>query len=187
MNSYLFESEDSEELFRVYDVVKPEYKTYASLAGMDDIFVLASANRQEDTLESVRNGGCFNEGLAGACWGGRKEMAQLMIERGAANFDWGLLGACLGGRINTAELMIEKGATNIQQGLERACDRGHMELTLLLIHKTESSGSLVEFGPLLTIACRDGHKEILGLIIQKIKSSGNVVGCQWCHKSLDKH
>ena len=49
-------------------------------------------------------------GLGGACDGGHRELAELMIEKGATDWNWGLMDACYGGHRDLAEWMIAKGA-----------------------------------------------------------------------------
>ena len=43
--------------------------------------------------------------------GGKRELANYMIEKGAKYWNWGLEGACRGGNRELADYMIEKGAT----------------------------------------------------------------------------
>ena len=45
--------------------------------------------------------------------GGHRELADLMIEKGATDWNWGLRMACYGGHRELADLMIEKGATHV--------------------------------------------------------------------------
>jgi len=52
----------------------------------------------------------LNEGLFRACRGGHRDLAELMIKKGATDLNWGLEGACEGGHRELAEWMIEKGA-----------------------------------------------------------------------------
>ena len=54
----------------------------------------------------------LNYGLAKACQLGNRELADLMIGKGADDWNWGLEGACRGGKHELAYYMIEKGATN---------------------------------------------------------------------------
>ena len=52
----------------------------------------------------------WNEGLASACLEGYRELALLMIEKGAKDWNRGLSYACREGHRDLASLMIEKGA-----------------------------------------------------------------------------
>ena len=54
----------------------------------------------------------WNWGLFGACQGGNRELAELMIEKGANDWNGGLFGACRSGNRELADFMIEKGATH---------------------------------------------------------------------------
>jgi hypothetical protein len=51
--------------------------------------------------------------LENACWGGHKDLALLMIDKGATDWNGGLAWACWGGHKDLALLMIDKGATNL--------------------------------------------------------------------------
>jgi hypothetical protein len=109
MESY--SSCDSEELYWVYDIFDSEYTGGIPLAEIVWIGRLATAGRREDVLESMLCGANPDYGLCGACYGGHKELALLMIEKGATNMNAGLEMACIGGHKELATLMIEKGAT----------------------------------------------------------------------------
>ena len=74
-------------------------------------------------------------GLYGACHGGHRDLAELMIAKGAINWDWGLGGACHGGHRDIVELMITKGAANWNEGLYGACRGGHRDMAELMIAK----------------------------------------------------
>jgi len=54
----------------------------------------------------------WNGGLAFACRGGHRDLAELMIQHGANNWNWGLWVACCGGHRDLVELMIQNGATH---------------------------------------------------------------------------
>jgi hypothetical protein len=75
----------------------------------------------------------MNWELRNACFRGHKELAELMILKGATNWDSGLRAACEGGRKELAELMILKGANDWNCGLQLACLCGHKELVELMI------------------------------------------------------
>ena len=62
----------------------------------------------------------FNLGLKGACYGGHKEIAELMIKYGEQkynDYNWGLRGACRGGNMELAISMIKYGAYEFNDGL----------------------------------------------------------------------
>lgn len=75
----------------------------------------------------------WDRGMSHACWGGHKELAELMISKGVNNFDQGLVKSCLNGHKKLAELMIKNGASAWNQGLNAACYNSHKELALLMI------------------------------------------------------
>jgi hypothetical protein len=96
---------------------------------------------------SVRNEFDLASCLNLACRGGRKEMVELVIQKGCNAWNCGLVGACRGGHMEIVELMIEKGANNWNMGLSRACQGGHMEIVLLMIEKgADDGGSLRSTG-----------------------------------------
>jgi hypothetical protein len=183
MDSYLFCGSDSEETFCIYGVVEPENvaRTF-SLVGIVGIYELAKAGCVEDVLESILNGGDIDMGLTGACNGGQKELALLMIERGAVRFDGGLAEACFGGHKELAELMIERGAIDFNWGLVEACRNNHKELALLMIQLIESSGDDAYFNWGLIAACYNYHTELAQLMIEK-----GATECGNCDKPLDEH
>jgi hypothetical protein len=167
MESYLcyglMNSCDSEELFWRYNIIGPENAAgTCSLVGIVHIHRLAEAGRQEDVLESIRNGERTDDGLWGACYGGHKELALLMIQkiessgiRIIVEFNWGLSAACYG---------------------------GHEELALLMIRKIESTGRTPDWNWGLGEACRNNHRKLVLLMIEK-----GATRCYCCKKSLDKH
>jgi hypothetical protein len=159
---YKMHSDDSEELCWRYDIVGPENATSAcSLVGIVDIYELARAGRWKDVSENIhypearsrqyykmsrnlfrmidRDDGYLDRGLAGACRGGQKGLALMIIHEiessgDTADFNWGLGEACHGRR-ELALLMIEKGATDLDGGLGDACLMEHKELVTLMIEK----------------------------------------------------
>jgi ankyrin repeat protein len=191
-------SEDSEELFWKYLIVIPENVTGASsLAGLVDIYELAKTGRTEDVLESLLSGENANTGLHGACMGGHKELALLMVQNGG-DIAHGLLGACRGGHKEMALLMIHQaksrgGIKKWAYGLVGACSGGHKELVLWMIPKVKQFKYWETFLNLGFVrASMYGHKEIVLLMISEIKSS-EMVGnwnsalseaCKHGHKEL---
>lgn len=75
----------------------------------------------------------WNMGLYGACHGGHRDLAELMIERGSKYWNLGLMGACQGGHRDLVDLMIEKGARDWNLGLQHARMNGHPDLVNLMI------------------------------------------------------
>ena len=95
----------------------------------------ACAGGHKDIAQLIINIGCnqFNFGMSGACRGGHNDFALWMIQKGANSWDNGLREACCGGYKNTAELMILMGANNWDVGLCEACKGGHKDLAELMI------------------------------------------------------
>lgn len=75
----------------------------------------------------------LNFGMINACLKGHKDIVLLLIEKGAIDFFWGLINACRGGHKNIVELMLKKHAKSVNIGLSYACDHGHKDIVLLLI------------------------------------------------------
>jgi hypothetical protein len=62
-----------------------------------------------------------DRGLKGACIGGHKELAELMIARGANDWNYGLSGACFAGHKELAEFMIARGARDCDTCKIKTC------------------------------------------------------------------
>jgi hypothetical protein len=172
MDSYL--CEDSEELYRKYEIVEPENATSA-LLGIVGIFELARAGRTGDVLEGIRTTWYFSSAWRGACRGGQKELVELMIQKTRSSdvkisWDGGLAEACRGGHKELVLLMIENGACNFDWGLEEACEYGHREMVELMIERGATA-----FTSGLRKACLGGHVEIALLMFQKMEFSEVVV------------
>jgi hypothetical protein len=131
MDSYL--CDDLEELFRTYKIVGSD--PLVSLVGIVRIDDLAGAGRIEDTLKSARMGEDPSEGLEGACAGGHKKLALLLIDKYKCDPNWGLWGACFSGHKELVLTMIERGARDFDYGLMEACFMGHTEIIKLMIEK----------------------------------------------------
>ena len=86
----------------------------------------------------------WNYGLVKSCQCGNRELADLMIEKGADYWDGGLYSACHGGNIDSANLMIEKGANDWDSGLNGACWSGNRELADLMIKKGATNTYLID-------------------------------------------
>ena len=69
------------------------------------------------------------------CFGGNKEIVELMIEKGANDWNKALRNACKGGKKEIVELMIEKGANDWNWGLRGACEGGNKEIAKIMKHK----------------------------------------------------
>jgi hypothetical protein len=80
MDSYL--SEDSEELFRRYDIVGPELRNGYGLVGIVSVYRLAELGHQRDILYNLRGYRDIMEAICGAFSGDQKELALLMIQKG---------------------------------------------------------------------------------------------------------
>jgi hypothetical protein len=117
---------------------------------------------EKDSAKSLMIGGYLSRGLIGACLGGHKDLAELMITKGAKNLDNGLRYACERGHEDLAELMIAKGADKFDWGLEGACEGGHKDLAELMIIKGARDYNLGLHG-----ACSRGQKVLVKLMIDK--------------------
>jgi hypothetical protein len=73
--------------------------------------------------------------LQNACWGGHKELARLMIDKGATDFKYSLWNACAGGHKELVDYMIEQGATDWNGGFTNACRYGHLALIRYMLEK----------------------------------------------------
>jgi hypothetical protein len=159
-----YSSEDPEELHCKYGVVGFDFQ---QLVGIVNLLDLAEANCVESSLEILRYGGDVDEGLAGACLGGHKELALLMIQNGAIEFGWAYDMACRGGHKELALLMIQNGVLDLNAGMAEACFGGHRELVLFLSRKIKSSGASCDWNLGLSRACESGQKELALLMIRK--------------------
>ena len=87
------------------------------------------------------------------------------------NWDWGLYYACRGGRHDLANLMISKGANNWYFGLYHSCFGGNINIVKLMINKLET-GSLYPLNDTtwnwgLWGACDGDHRDVINLMINK--------------------
>ncbi len=106
----------------------------------------------------------YNEGLRYACYYGYKNLALLMIEKGANIYQEGLCSACYYGHKELVLLMIEKRDMNLNYNwaLSSACSGGHKELVLLMIEKGAN-----DYNDGLHGACYGVHKELIYFMIEK--------------------
>ena len=103
----------------------------------------------------------WNEGFHYACYGGHKEICDILIEKGANDWNNGLAFASRGGHKELCLLLIEKGATEFNLALLGASRGGHIEICLLMIEKGGTC-----FADCFFHACRDSHKRICLLMVQ---------------------
>jgi ankyrin repeat protein len=75
----------------------------------------------------------WNQGLRGACYGGHREIVDLMIEKGANDWNEGLCCACRYGHREIVDLMIEKGATYLNY--LKCANKLHMTFSFSKKHK----------------------------------------------------
>jgi len=105
----------------------------------------------------------LNNGLIGACYGNRIEIAQLIIDLGAYDFDQGLVAAVSKGNVNLINLMIMYGA-DVRRGLFEACKKKkHIDLVKLMIKDNNISNN--DLNNCLRVACSKGHLNIIKLLI----------------------
>jgi hypothetical protein len=109
----------------------------------------------------------WNWGLEGACWGGHRDLVELMIDKGADLWDEGLVAACRGGHRDLVEWMIDKGADDWNWGLEAACHGGHRDLVELMITKGDERGFAFNWNWGLKAACNGGHCDFVEWMINK--------------------
>jgi len=137
---------------------------------------IAPEEERRNLAKSTISRRYINMGLEGACIGGHKDLAKLMIAKGANNLDRCLQSACQEGHKDLAELMIVSGASEFNWGLRGACRGGYKDLAELMI----ASGAR-DFDGGLSSACPEGHKDLVDLMIAK--------GAKRCHcgKSIEEH
>ena len=124
----------------------------------------------------------FNLGLYGACRGGFKDLAQLMIERGAVNWNDGLQGACRGGFKYLAQMMIDRGANDWNEGLWSACYGGHRDLAQWMM---DLGARNLDWG--LLSACYGGNKDLAQWMIDLGANGWNygmMYACWGGHRDL---
>lgn len=86
-------------------------------------------------IKSKKNELWLNQGFRSACKGGHKELAELMIIKGADDYNIGLYNTCRGGHKELVELMIIKGASDWNRARNAGRQGGHQELVELMIPK----------------------------------------------------
>ncbi len=122
----------------------------------------------------IKNVNC---GLVGACRGGHRELANLMITHGANDWDYGLYHACRGGHRELADMMIVRGANDWNWGLYGACYSGHRELVDLMIAHGAN-----DWNDGLYCACDGGHRELIELMI-----AHGATRCRYCNQPMTMH
>jgi hypothetical protein len=114
--------------------------------------------------------------LHGACLGGHREIAEMMVENGAKVMNYGLCGACRGGHSTIVQWLIDKGANNWNWGLYHACQGGHRGIAQWMIDKGANDWIQGLCG-----ACQCGHQAIVRWMIEKGATVCN------CEKTLEEH
>jgi hypothetical protein len=175
---------DKPNLFQASNVCKlwrREALTQTVTINFGDHNKLAMAARNGDRLSIIRsicdtNYLLLNWGLIGACQGGHRDLAELMITKGARGIDSGLYFTCREGHEELAKLMIIKGAKSFDKSIYFACQRGYEELVNLMIMNGADN-----FNYGLQGACQGGHKNLIDLMITK-----GAMQC-YCCKSIEEH
>jgi ankyrin repeat protein len=90
------------------------------------------------------------------------EFIKLLIELGSTEFSDGLYGASNTGNIEIAKLMIEKGANNFDDALNGAAKNGQMAFANFMIEKGATNFDQALYG-----ACQYNYVEIAKLMIEK--------------------
>lgn len=105
--------------------------------------------------------------------------------------DWGLQAACEGGHRDIAELMISKGATDLRDGLEGACEYGHRHIVEFFFEIAEKSNDddyvKVIKDCALKSACANGRRDLVDFVISKGANSweyGFVGACAGGHRDI---
>jgi ankyrin repeat protein len=83
----------------------------------------------------VDRGSTSNIVLGCACYEGRIDLVEKMIEVGELNWRVGMVMACQGDRLDIVRLMIENGADDWNNGLLFSCRGKHLEIIELMIEK----------------------------------------------------
>jgi len=86
--------------------------------------------------EFIRDKGRYislNWGMRGACEGGRKEIVELMLSKGASPESEGLRYACKGGNKDVIEFIISKGFFDHTEGMRGACEGGRKEIIEFMV------------------------------------------------------
>lgn len=146
---------------------------------------IACRKRNHNLIEPLlKDGASVNYGLKGACEGGHKDIAEMMINKGAVCWNFALWGACEYGHIEMAQMIIDKGGDKIvvhngvitdgwAWAFEIACDKGYTELVHMMIKYGSvywnSKGivytkSVYDAG--LCITCKCGHVELTQQLIE---------------------
>ena len=134
--------------------------------------------QEGDRLSLVRssfNNDWLRGGFISACYGGHREIVELLVQKGANFWGGGFIGACKGGHRELVELMIKKGGLHPHRGLYSACHGGHWELVRFLIQKGREQWLWSIFSGYwgeddwdegLYGACRGGHRDLAELMIE---------------------
>ena len=82
-----------------------------------ELLEAACQGSRERVNELVRQGADVNSGMCGAAEGGRKDLVEFFIKKGAKNWDWGMIGAAVGCHKKFVDFFIEHGAYDWNAGL----------------------------------------------------------------------
>jgi hypothetical protein len=166
---HIYDSEDSEELYRRHKTVRPD--PLISLAGIASIYELTRANIVKDIIYYIEEFEDIANALGGACRGGHIDLAMFITKKYPCNLDRGLMEACQGGHVVLARLIVmlmhAQGIIDLNWGLVGACYGGQRELALLMIDIMKCSGCPVNFTWGSKAARLYGHQELIELMIQK--------------------
>ena len=102
----------------------------------------------------------LNYGLSSACWGGHRDLVQMMIDLGATSMGLGLQSACEGGFKDLAQWMMDLGANDVNSGLWGACEGGHQDLAQWMINY-----GATDWNRGLRGACYGGFKDLAQMMI----------------------
>lgn len=109
----------------------------------------------------------FHYAVDAACYGGHRDLAELMFEKlnGNGQLDLGhmfndwLCNACFSGHRDLVDLMIEKGADGWNKAFASACFGGQLDMAELMVQKGAD-----EFSEGNMYARENGHRELCEMI-----------------------
>lgn len=132
----------------------PPHKLLYETCQKNDIDAVISITKNSNNWDAKRVQHAWNNGLAGACLGGNREIVDFMIAMGANNLHDGLFKACLGGNRDIIDLMITMGVNNWRALGTTYCQ------------------TVWDFA--LKYACRGGNRDIVNLMIANGASHWNL-------------
>lgn len=145
-------------------MVKTTMKEHWWMRGYGAYFIMCKIGNVDLITDLITNHNYqhrrhYNEGLYGACYGGKNEVAAIMIDKGANQLNWGLHWACRGGHIETVNFIIEKGANWWDWGLYGACHTGQMDALYLMIKKGAD-----DWDKSIMTALSNGHEDVANVL-----------------------